>query len=145
MATDTQTTATTSLAETLDRLARWEPVPHPVISLYLNAQPDQRGKDHYDAFLRKELTARARTYPLRSPERESFEKDAERIRTYLSEELPASANGVAIFACHARDGFFEAVPLEAPIEENRLSVAGHPHLYPLARVLDQYPRYAVVV
>ena len=145
MTTDTQTPATPSLAEMLDRLARWEPVPHHVISLYLNAQPDERGKDHYDAFLRKELTARARTYPPRSPEREGFEKDAERIRTYLSEELPPSANGVAIFACHARDGFFEAVPLDAPIEENRLSVADQPHLYPLARVLDQHPRYAVVV
>ena len=145
MATETETTATPSLAETLDRLARWEPVPHPVISLYLNAQPDQRGKDHYEAFLRKELNARARSYPLRSPERESFEKDAERIRAYLSEELPPSANGVAIFACHARDGFFEAVPLDAPIDENHLAVAGQPHLYPLARILDQHPRYAVVV
>jgi peptide chain release factor subunit 1 len=143
MAQTAQTSVTTSLAATLDRLARFEPVPYPVISLYLNAQPDQRGKDHYDAFLRKELHSRERTYPLRSPERESFEKDAERIRAYLAEELPPSANGVAIFACHARDGFFEAVPLEAPIEENRLSVAGHPHLYPLARLLDPHPRYVV--
>jgi peptide chain release factor subunit 1 len=145
MATETETNATTSLAEMLDRLARWEPVPHPVISLYLNAQADDRGKDRYGAFLRKELTARARTYPLRSPERESFEKDAERIRTYLSEELPPSANGVAIFACHARDGFFEALPLDAPIDEHRISVGDQPHLYPLARLLDQHPRYAVVV
>ncbi|MFN2387259.1 MAG: Vms1/Ankzf1 family peptidyl-tRNA hydrolase [Thermoanaerobaculia bacterium] len=145
MATETETNATTSLAEMLDRLARWEPVPHPVISLYLNAQADDRGKDRYGPFLRKELTARARTYPPRSPERESFEKDAERIRAYLSEELPAAANGVAIFACHARDGFFEAMPLDAPIEENRLSVGEQPHLYPLARLLDQHPRYAVVL
>lgn len=145
MAQQAETIATLSLAETLDRLARFEPVPHPVISLYLNAQPDQRGKDHFDTFVRKELNSRARTFPLRSPERESFEKDAERIRAYLAEELPAKANGVAIFACHAKDGFFEAVPLDAPIEENRLTVDRQPHLYPLARVLDQHPRYAVVL
>src|SRR5687767_10757035 len=49
------TTATPSLAEALDRLARVEPSPFPVVSLYLNAQPDNRGKDHYAPFVRKEL------------------------------------------------------------------------------------------
>jgi peptide chain release factor subunit 1 len=133
-----------SLAETLDRLARFEPVPHPVISLYLNAQPDQHGKDQYGAFLRKELHSRARSFPVRSPDRDSFEKDAERIRRYLSEELPAAANGVAVFACHAMD-LFEAVPLEAAIPEHRLSVDRLPRLYPLARVIGQHPRYAVAL
>ncbi len=134
-----------SLAEALDRLARFEPVPLPVISLYLNAQADERGKDNYDAFVRKELAARGETYPPRSPERASFDRDAERIRKYLRDEVRPSANGIAIFACAGNEDFFEAMQLDAPIERHRLSVSGVPHLYPLARLLDQHPRYAVVL
>src|SRR4029079_7616805 len=34
---------------------------------------------------------------------------------------------------------------EAPFERNRLFVSDRPHLYPLARMIDQYRRYAVVL
>ena len=134
-----------SLAHTLDRLARFRSDRFPVVSLYLDGRPDPRGRDHYQPFARKELAARSRTFPARSPERDSFDRDAERIQTYLSEEIRPSANGVAIFACSGEGDFFEALQLDAPIVENRLSVSSHPHLYPLARLLDEYPRYAVVV
>jgi peptide chain release factor subunit 1 len=137
-------TATPSLAETLERLARREPVRFPVISLYLNAQPDSRGKDHYAAFLRKELRGRVRDFKLRSAERESFEEDVARIDRYVSEDVRPSANGVVIFACSAAD-FFEALQLDAPIERHRLTVGDRPHLYPLARIADRYPRHAVLL
>ncbi len=138
------TTATPSLAETLERLARREPVRLPVISLYLNARPDSRGKDNYAAFLRKELRGRIRDFELRSAERESFERDAARIGRYVSENVRPSANGIAIFACSAAD-FFEALQLDAPIERHRLTVGDRPHLYPLARIVDRYPRHAVLL
>ncbi len=138
------TTATPSLAETLDRLARVEPVASPVLSLYLDAQPDNRGKDHYGPFLRKELHGRMEQFEKRSPARESFEKDVERIELYLSEEVRPSANGIAIFACSASD-FFESLQLDAPIERNRMTVGDRPHLYPLARVVDRHPRHAVLL
>jgi len=138
------TTATPSLAETLDRLARREPARFPVISLYLNAQPDSRGKDNYAAFLRKELRGRLRDFELRSPARESFAEDVARIERYVSEDVRPSANGIAIFACSAAD-FFEALQLDAPIERHRLTVGDRPHLYPLARIVDRYPRHAVVL
>jgi hypothetical protein len=138
------TTATPSLAETLDRLARREPVSSPVLSLYLNAQPDNRGKDNYAAFLRKELHGRIEQFEPRSPARASFEKDVERIERYVSEDVRPSANGIAIFACSAAD-FFEALQLDAPIERHRLTVGDRPHLYPLARIVDRYPRHAVVL
>ncbi len=35
--------------------------------------------------------------------------------------------------------------LEAPIDSNELFVGEQPHVYPLARLNDRYPRYAVVV
>jgi len=50
-----------------------------------------------------------------------------------------------IFACAGAGDFFEAIQLDAPIENNRLYVYDQPHLYPLARLMDQYPRYAVLV
>jgi peptide chain release factor subunit 1 len=95
--------------------------------------------------VRKEFRARLRTYPLRSPERQSFDRDTERIVHYLSEELRPSANGLAIFACAGANDFFEAVQLDAPIDEHRLYVYHQPHLYPLARLYDQYRRYAVLI
>jgi peptide chain release factor subunit 1 len=140
----TTTTATPSLAQTLDRLARMEPSPFPVISLYLNAQPDNRGKDNYDAFLRKELRGRIDDFEPRSAERESYEKDVAVIETWLSSEVRPSANGIAVFACSAAD-FFEALQLDAPIESHRLTVGDRPHLAPLARIVDRYPRHAVLV
>lgn len=141
---ETTAIANPSLAETLDRLARVEPAPFPVISLYLNAQPDARGKDHYAPFVRKELRARLEGLEPRSAERESFEKDVERIERYLADEIRPSANGIAIFACSAAD-LFEPLQLDAPIEHNRLTVGDRPHLAPLARVIDRHPRHAVVL
>ena len=130
--------------ELLERLAAFQPTGFPVISLYLNAQANEHGRATYDAFLRKELGERARTFDPGSAERESFDQDTERITKFLEDEARASANGIAIFACAAAD-FFEGAQLDAPIEENQLYVFDQPHLYPLARLLDQYPRYAVLV
>jgi len=134
---------THALSAQLDRLAAVEPGPFPVVSLYLNAQPDQHGRDNFEAFLRRELPERIRTYPADGPERKSLLDDSERIEHYVA-NLDASANGVAVFASSGA-GLFEAVELAAPIDAHRLYVSNEPHLYPLARVLDQYPRYAVLV
>jgi len=134
-----------SVAELVELLSIFEPVGFPVISLYLNAQPDEHGHDNYHTFVRNELRERAKTFPTGSPERESFDQDVERIEAYLKDEVRASANGIAIFACAGAGDFFEAIQLDAPIENNRLYVYDQPHLYPLARLMDQYPRYAVLV
>ncbi|MEO8367613.1 MAG: hypothetical protein ABI806_00235 [Candidatus Solibacter sp.] len=134
-----------SIDECLDRLADFAPTSFPVISLYPNTQPDQRGRADFDSFIRKEIGTRRRTYPARSPERESFEHDAERINKYLDLELRPSSNGVALFACWGAGRFFEDVQLEAPIQKHRLHVFDQPHLYNLARPNDRYKRYAVLV
>ncbi|HEY3042828.1 MAG TPA: Vms1/Ankzf1 family peptidyl-tRNA hydrolase [Vicinamibacterales bacterium] len=131
------------LAAQLDRLASLEPGPFPVVSLYLNTQPDQNGRDHFEPFLKKELAERLRTYPASGPERASLEKDADKIREYVA-GLDPSANGLAIFACAGAE-LFDAVVLAAPIREHRLYVSDQPHLYPLARLIDEYPRYAALL
>jgi peptide chain release factor subunit 1 len=135
----------TLLQEQFDRLVAFPPTTFPVISLYLNAEPDQHGKDDVDRFLRRELPARGRTFEPGSADRESYDKDVEKIQSWVRENLRPSANGVAIFACAGADDFFEAVQLEAPVKEHRLYVYNQPQLYELARLTDAYPRYAAVV
>jgi peptide subunit release factor 1 (eRF1) len=131
------------LATQLDRLVALDPSPYPVISLYLNLQPDQQGHHHFDPFVRNALPDRIATYPADAPERASLEKDADAIRDYLGSVDPA-AKGLAIFASSGA-GLFEAMPLAAPIAEHLLHISDQPHVYPLAHLLDQYPRYAVLI
>jgi peptide subunit release factor 1 (eRF1) len=133
------------LEHLLERLADFEPQDLPVVSLYLNAQADEHGQHNYDLFVRKELSQRAKTFEAETPQRESIDEDFAKINTYLEQKIQPSTRGIGIFACSGANGFFEAVQLEAPIDNNRLFVYERPHLYPLARLLDQYPRYAVVL
>ena len=63
---------------------------------------------------------------------------------FLDDELKASANGIAIFACSGAD-LFEAIQLNTPLEDNYLYVYNQPHLYHLTRLDDAYPRYAALV
>lgn len=133
-----------TLPDQLSRLAAFEPSPYPVVSLYLNTQPNERGRDNFQAFVRKELKARALTYPTRTREREMLERDMERIARFLENDVQPSANGVAIFACDAGE-LFETVQLNAPLDDHWLYIGDQPHLYPLARLAAQFPRYAVVL
>jgi peptide chain release factor subunit 1 len=132
------------LTEQLDRLAGFEPAPYPVVSLYLDTRPNQHGRDQHQAFTRKELKARSRTYPANSPERESLDRDIERITRFLENEIDPSANGVAIFACSAGE-LFETIQSNGVIPQHALHISDRPHLYPLARLESQWPRYAAVV
>lgn len=133
-----------NLSEKLDQLAAFEPSPYPVISLYLNTQPGQTGRDQHHTFIRKEFKARGRTYGAGSPERDSLERDFERITRLLETERQPSANAVAIFACSSAD-LFEVIQTGALLDQHWLSIADRPHLYPLARLDSQQPRYAAVL
>jgi peptide chain release factor subunit 1 len=128
----------------LDRLAAFEPAPYPVVSLYLNTQPGQTGRDQFHTFVRKEFVARGRTYPAGSPERESLDKDLERISRFLDNEIEPAANGVAVFACSAGE-LFEAVQMSAAIDDHWLYIGDQPHLYPLARIESLHPACAIVL
>ena len=69
----------------------------------------------------------------------------EKIQRYLETEVKPSANGIAIFACSGEGNFFEALQLEPSFDENRLSVAKRPQVFLLARLIDENPRYALVL
>jgi peptide subunit release factor 1 (eRF1) len=134
----------TPLRAQLDRLANFEPTDLPVISLYLDMRPDQNGRPRFDTFLRKWFSEHTSSFKSASPERESFDQDVQRINEYLADDAHRGANGLALFACHGAS-LFEAIKMNAPIEEHWMYIASVPHLYPLARVNDQFPRYAAVV
>jgi peptide subunit release factor 1 (eRF1) len=133
------------LTNQLKKLAEFAPQDLPVISLYLNTQADQTGRDNFDPFVRKELKRAAQSFPAGSAERQSVEADVERIQNYLDTELQPSTNGLAIFACNGANEFFKALQLEAPIENHRLYIYRQPHLFPLARLGEQFQRYAALI
>lgn len=132
------------LSDTLDRLTSFEPGPFPVVSLYLDARVNERGRREWGPLLDRDLNTTVASYPVGSPERKSLQRDVERIREYVERSIELSASAVAIFASSGAD-LFEVVEMAAPIEGHELFVSDQPHLYPLARLNDQYPRYAVLV
>jgi peptide chain release factor subunit 1 len=140
-----ETTEYTQPEQLLEKLLEFESASAPVISLYLDARVDQNGKRNFLPFVRKQLNERAKTYDNNTPERQSFDEDLVRIMRYLDEGIKTTANGVAIFACAGHNDFFEVGEFEAPFERNRVFVSDRPHVYPLARMVDQYRRYAVVL
>ncbi len=133
------------LEDVLSRLIEFDSGGLPVVSLYLNAQANQHGRDQFDRFIRREFSARAKTFEPRTPEGESFRRDAERIEKYLAEEVRPSASGIVIFACAGKNDFFLPVQVDLPIERHQLFAFDTPHLYPLARLMNEYRRYAVLV
>ena len=136
---------TISPEELMTRLIEFGPQAFPVLSLYLDGGADEHGRQNFATFVRKRLTERARTFAPRTPERESFDLDFARIVGYLEDELRPSAQGIAIFACSGANDFFEVGQFSTPFQHHRLFVSDRPHLYPLARLIDQYRRYAVVL
>jgi peptide subunit release factor 1 (eRF1) len=128
----------------LEKLAVYEPRDVPVVSLYLNLAPDQHGRDNYDTFVRKAFGEHIKAYKEGSAERASLERDHERVNAYLSDEVHRASNGLALFSSSGAE-FFEAIQLDVPLDEHWLFIGSVPHLYPLAQVIDQYPRYASVL
>jgi len=134
----------TRLADHIQQLAAFPPTAFPVLSLYLDLVPNRHQHDRDVAFVRAGLAERIASLHPQAPERASLERDVARIETHLRDEVSPSANGLAIFACSG-DGFFDAVQLETPLDRRALYVGAVPHLYPLVRLEDEYPRYAAVM
>ena len=131
-----------NLEALLDRLVSLPASAAPFVTVYVDARVDGQGQRRLDPALSQELGSRARA--LSPPQRERFEKDAQRIQTWVRESLPKAARAAACFAC-TDAGVFEAMPLDTPIDGHRVHVGPRPHVYPLMHLLDRYRRYAAVV
>lgn len=127
----------------LQTLAAVESTDKPFISIYLNAEPNEHGRDDFNIFLKKQLSVHEGRFAEESPELESYKNDVKKIQNYV-EKIPASADGVAIFACDAED-YFKTFEFDVAFEEHRFEIMDRPHIYPLARLVDQNPQFAVVL
>lgn len=135
-----------TLDPVLDRLARFTHAPMPVVSLYLDLTADQHGRQTHDAFLERAFLEPSETFAADSTFRAALSRDEARIRRYLQDELPQpSPSAVAIFSCNGGEELFEAIPLDTPLDGHMLYVDEEPHLFPLARVAEQYATYAALV
>jgi peptide chain release factor subunit 1 len=128
----------------LEKLARFEASGFPFISLYLNTEPNENGKFDFEVFVRKQLSEHKDEYQEETSERESFNRDAEKIYDFLGSIKPTT-KGAAIFACAGANDFFETIEFNVPFPENHFFVFDTPHLFPLARLIEQNPMYAVVL
>lgn len=132
------------LNDLVQKLAAFEPNGFPVVSLYLNAQANENGRDEYEIWLRQEIAGLSESFEEDSAEAQSIKEDIEKIRQFLENEAEESANGIAIFACSAADGFFETAQLDVAYPNNRLFAFDRPHIFPLVRIVEQNPKYAVL-
>jgi peptide chain release factor subunit 1 len=127
----------------LEKLARFEPTGFPFLSVYLDARVNENGQRTMDVFVRNELSEAEKNYAAETSERESFDRDAQKILEYI-ETIRPTAQSAAIFACAAADDFFQTVELDVPVEDNLFAITDRPYVFPLAHLRDLYPRYAVL-
>lgn len=139
------TTTLTALEHALDHLAAFTSAADPVVSLYLDLRADQHGRRKYREFFAEAVNEQILTFEPSSPARRRLERDAERIDRFLHRDLETSAQTAALFSCSGEPGLFEAVQLQAPSDGHRLYIDRKPHLFPLARLTDEYAKYAALV
>jgi rubrerythrin len=132
-----------SLSDTIARLAHLPPSSNPVVSCFLNTARIG-GPPEYEAFVKKAFQSRIRSFPERSEARALLESDRDRVMAFLADELDTAARSVAVYAS-AGDGLWEVHPFRAVFEQQRVVVGPVPHLYPLVKLADQAPLYAVCV
>ncbi len=127
----------------VEKLAAFEPSGAPFISLYLNSEADQNGRDGYQTWLRNAFRDEAENLEEESEEASAFAAATERINNFLESEADEAANGIAIFASVGEE-FFETIQLDVAFPENQMFVFNRAHIFPLVRLIDQNPKYCVL-
>jgi peptide chain release factor subunit 1 len=129
-----------NLTKLIEKLANYEAIDAPFISLYLDAQANQNGRDEYQIWLKKEISENGGDFAEDSPESQNYQATIEKIQQFLDDEADESANGIAVFA--SLDGeFFETAQLDEPFPNNRFFMFARPHIFPLVRLVEQNPKY----
>ena len=106
----------------------------PVLSLYLNTDLSQQSKEKCKLVLR-DLLERVKG--------SAATVDVAKIETFFDLEYDWQGKGVAIFSA-SESGFWRVYPLNVPIE-SEAHTGERPYLKPLTQVLNEYPRYGVVL
>lgn len=103
----------------------------PVLSIYLNTEPAEGGADAYRLRLRSMLKD------------VELKEDINAVERYFDHEFDWSGRSVAVFSCAPED-YFKAYSLAVPVR-NRVRISNHPHVKPLADLLDAYGGYGVAL
>lgn len=116
---------------------------HPVLSVYLDLSVDSTGQRPSMAALERELARCSAELEARGPARDSFEADRAQLHAYINGTLPTDARGAAIFASSGA-GVWQAIPTLVPFE-TAAACDTMPHLFQLARAIEDHETYVVAV
>ena len=135
-----------NLGATLRELAHLEPqLETPYLTVYLDWRPDggSPGLRQGRTILENQLGRLRKHYEDDRPARLSFDADAERITAFLEKDLSPAVHGVVVISNHGAD-VFEHVVLAMPVP-TMVTAGRTPALLELARIVEDYPRYAVLL
>lgn len=133
-----------NLTKTIEKLASFEPNGSKVISIYLNAEAGGNGRDAYAAWLKTQFYEYSVQFEHNVEKNKNYTEIQERINDFLESKAESTANGIAIFAEAKENGLFQTVQIDEPFPNNRFFVFDRPHIFPLARIVEQNPQYAVL-
>ena len=103
----------------------------PVMSVYLNTEPEEGNADAHKLHLRSMLKE------INLPD------DVTAVLRYFDHEHSWTGRSVIVFSC-IPDNFFQAFTLAVPVR-SRVRVNDHPHVKPLADLFDSYGGYGVAL
>ncbi len=118
----------------LQELASFHSLQAPALSLYLNTDLSQQPKEQFRLMLR-DLLEQVRGA--------SSANDVSRVENFIDLEFDWQAKGLALFAAAEAD-FWRAYPLAVQVS-NQVHVGERLYVAPLAGLLHEYDRYAVVL
>ncbi|MFZ6026581.1 MAG: hypothetical protein ACOYYS_02595 [Chloroflexota bacterium] len=104
---------------------------HPVLSVYLNTDPVEGNADGYKLQLRSMLKS------------VDMADDVNAVERYFATQYDGSGRSVVVFSC-ASDDFLRSYTLGVPVR-SRVRVGDHPHVKPLADLLDAFGGYGVAL
>ncbi|MEZ4737520.1 MAG: Vms1/Ankzf1 family peptidyl-tRNA hydrolase [Caldilineaceae bacterium] len=116
----------------IQQAVEFEDHDYPVLSVYLNVDPQQRSVESYRLALRNLLNKADK----------AAKTDVERIQNYVEMGYNRQGRSLVLFSCAAAD-FWWARSLQAPMADKAF-VSYRPYIRPLATLLDTYERYGVI-
>lgn len=134
---------TQELRHTLEELTGLPSTDLPFLSVYLDMVPDGSNTRQGLIILEQELRRLSDQLEAHTPAQASFEADRARILEYVRRGLPDEVRGVAIFACQGA-GIWRTVELQIQLE-TQVTLDRYPHVFHLARLLDDFETCAVVL
>jgi peptide chain release factor subunit 1 len=116
----------------LRQLVEFESPTHPVLSVYLDVDPQQRSVEQYRLALRSLLSQADKAAP----------EDLKRVQNFVEMGYNRQSRGLVMFSCVA-ENFWWAQSLQVPVTDS-VFVSFRAYVRQLARLLDTYERHGVI-